>query len=203
MLETLHSWDVQALAAARVWIDPSAAWFPALRAAVFALADAEVFFFAAALVGLWLYARFVAHDDRAKREALRCFWLTMIAFAAYAALNLGLPARARPETVSAIPPLIAHLPDNSFPSGHAIFWAASVVSLFAFSRRWLAWTALFLGALMCAARVMAGIHYPGDILVGALMGLLIALLFLPAVKAQAFGRALVTPVVRLVRFIGL
>lgn len=203
MLETLLSWDAQALSAARGWIDPSAAWFPALKTAVVVLADSEVLLFAATLVGLWLYGRFVAHDDRAKREALRCFWLTMIAFGAYWAVNFGLPVRARPETVSAIPPLVSHLPDNSFPSGHAIFWAASVVALFAFSRRWLAWTALVLGALMCWARVLAGIHYPGDIVVGALMGLLIALLFLPVVKAQRFGRVLVTPVVRLVRYVGL
>ena len=203
MLATLVSWDVQALAAFRGWIDPSAPWFPALKTAVHLLAAAQVLAFAVALAALWLHARFVARDDVPKRAALSVFWVTALAFAAYAALNLGLPVRPRPETVSAIPPLIAHLPDNSFPSGHAIFWAASTYGLFAFCRRWLGWASLALGAAMCASRVLAGVHYPGDILAGALLGLLLGSAFVPLVRFPGFVRYLVDPLVRAAKFVRL
>ena len=203
MLDQLLSWDIEALAAARGWINPTAAWFPALKFVVSVLADIEVLLYATALVALWLYGRFVVRDDAPKQEAIRCFWLTLSALATYWALNAGLPVRPRPETVSSIPPLVSHLPDNSFPSGHALFWVASVFALASFSRRWLAWSAGALGIAMCIARVVAGIHYPGDILAGAVMGALLAGVLLPVVRAQWFSRVLVTPFVQLGRIIGL
>ncbi len=92
--------------------------------------------------------------------------------------NQILPFRPRPESVSTIAPLIAHLPDNSFPSMHATFAGAFLASLFFFfsthiqrlslSSRSLRFllslpTRLILvliGLLMVLSRVIAGIHYP-------------------------------------------
>lgn len=122
------------------------------------------------LVGLWLYGVYT-RDDQEKENALMIFYSIGLAFAIYVILNLGLPVRPRPETVSAIRPLVDHLPDNSFPSGHAIFFGASVTAAFYYTRRWIAWVLLVSGLIMVFSRVLAGIHYPGDILAGSIIGL--------------------------------
>ena len=59
MLDQLLSWDIEALAAARGWINPTAAWFPALKFVVSVLADIEVLLYATALVALWLYGSYL------------------------------------------------------------------------------------------------------------------------------------------------
>lgn len=105
-------------------------------------------------------------------DALMILYSIGFAFLIYVILNLGLPIRPRPETVSAIRPLIDHLPDNSFPSGHAIFAGASILGGFFYTRRWIAWTLFVTGMFMLLSRVLAGIHYPGDIFVGLIIGLL-------------------------------
>jgi membrane-associated phospholipid phosphatase len=63
--------------------------------------------------------------------------------------------RPRPETLTAIKPLIDHLPDNSFPSGHAIFAGASVVAIGYFFSMSLSTVFAILGIAMVIARVIA------------------------------------------------
>lgn len=61
----------------------------------------------------------------------------------------------------------------SFPSGHATwFFALALVVWFA-NRRW-GWWFFALAVLMGAARVYAGVHWPLDIVGGAVIGLLCA-----------------------------
>ena len=111
------------------------------------------------LVGLWLYGVY-KKDNQPKVDALMMLYSIGFAFLVYVFLNLGLPLRPRPETVSAIRPLIDHLPDNSFPSGHGIFAGASTIAAFFYTRRWIAWILLITGIMMILSRVLAGIHYP-------------------------------------------
>lgn len=62
---------------------------------------------------------------------------------------------------------------QSFPSGHALFFFALAAATYHYNRR-LGWT-LFAGATaMGVARVIGGIHWPSDILCGAIGGILIA-----------------------------
>jgi membrane-associated phospholipid phosphatase len=57
--------------------------------------------------------------------------------------------------LTAIKPLIDHLPDNSFPSGHAIFAGASVVAIGYFFSMSLSTVFAILGIAMVIARVIA------------------------------------------------
>lgn len=57
----------------------------------------------------------------------------------------------------------------SFPSGHATFFFALAATLYFYNKHWGVWFGI--GAVcMGVARVMAGVHYPSDIIGGALMG---------------------------------
>lgn len=167
MFEFLVSQDITLLNYLRSFIDPTSALQVRL---VHIGSDLEVVLVAFVLVGLWLYGVY-RKDNQPKVDALMILYSIGFAFLVYVVLNLGLPFRPRPETVSAIRPLVDHLPDNSFPSGHAIFFGASVLAAFFYTRRWIAWILFVTGAFMVLSRVFAGIHYPGDIFVGTIIGL--------------------------------
>ncbi len=61
---------------------------------------------------------------------------------------------------------------QSFPSGHTIFFFALATSLFMFNKK-LGWWFFAAAFVMGVARVMAGIHWPTDILGGAILGILV------------------------------
>lgn len=168
MLSFLISQDIALLNFLRSFVDPSSVVQTRL---IRVFSDIEVGIVMVVLVGLWLYGVY-RRDNRFKTEALMMLYSIGFAFLIYVVLNLGLPFRARPETVSAIEPLIKHLPDNSFPSGHAIFAGSSILAGFLYTRRWIALVLLITGIMMVLSRVLAGIHYPGDIIVGFIIGLL-------------------------------
>lgn len=65
--------------------------------------------------------------------------------------------------------LLKHSADNSFPSDHATL--AGVIAMAA-ALTWKRWAALFitLGLLVGLARVVAGVHYPGDVAAGWSIG---------------------------------
>ncbi|HRI36611.1 MAG TPA: phosphatase PAP2 family protein [bacterium] len=196
MLATLASFDADLLNSMRAWIDPDLAW---LTASIRVLADLEVGFVVIFLVGLWLYG--VAKSSSVyRREALLLFYGIVASFVLYVLLNLGLPMRARPETVLAVRPVIDHLPDNSFPSGHAIFASASALGAWIFlTLRRVYWTMIFfaLGLLMCLARILAGVHYPLDIVAGYALGVTGPLVIAAISRQSYFDRLFVSPIIRL------
>ncbi|WP_280716224.1 phosphatase PAP2 family protein [Kitasatospora sp. MAP5-34] len=64
--------------------------------------------------------------------------------------------------------------DWSFPSNHSVIaFAAATALVFAYRR--LGWAAMVAAALMAASRVWIGVHYPHDVVVGALVGILVAI----------------------------
>ncbi|MEW6264677.1 MAG: phosphatase PAP2 family protein [Thermodesulfobacteriota bacterium] len=64
----------------------------------------------------------------------------------------------------------------SFPSNHAVNTVSAAAVLIAFFRRWWPLPAA-LAALVCFSRIYMGLHYPADILAGAVVGLGCAGLF--------------------------
>ncbi|HYE37388.1 phosphatase PAP2 family protein [Methylocaldum sp.] len=85
--------------------------------------------------------------------------------------------RDRPQAALNIPSFIIPSDRFSFPSGHtsAAFLVATLLSFFhpAIMPLLIAWA-----VLMGMARVVLGVHFPTDTLIGALMGTLLALLSL-------------------------
>lgn len=63
--------------------------------------------------------------------------------------------------------------DWSFPSNHTVIAFAAATALW-FADRRLGWIAGVAAVLMGASRVWVGVHYPHDVAVGALVGVLVA-----------------------------
>ena len=100
-----------------------------------------------------------------------------------------LTGRVRPPLADAlIHPLVAVPHSTSLPSGHAAtaFAAATVVAHY---RRDLRVAAFVVAALIALSRVWLGVHYPSDVLAGAILGLAVGLLVV--VLAEPARRGLV------------
>jgi undecaprenyl-diphosphatase len=69
-----------------------------------------------------------------------------------------------------IVPLLSHTHDASFPSDHATAAFAIAFGVLFVARR-AGWLFVAWAALIAASRVLAGMHYPTDVLAGAVIGL--------------------------------
>ncbi|MBI4175458.1 phosphatase PAP2 family protein [Candidatus Berkelbacteria bacterium] len=92
-------------------------------------------------------------------------------------------------------------PGSSFPSDHTAFMAAIAIAFWRAGERSVA---IFLGiitVLTALARVVTAQHWPGDILIGAVIGLL-SVVLLSAVR-RPLDTWVISPLVQLARKIGL
>lgn len=108
---------------------------------------------------------------------------------AAAALISAIVARPRPFVADPhVRLFLAHAPDPGFPSDHATAaFAIAVVLIARLGPR--AVPVLVAAAVLAMARVLVGVHYPSDVLAGALLGSAVAALFcLIAAKAAHWPR---------------
>ena len=72
--------------------------------------------------------------------------------------------------------LVDTLSDRSFPSGHTLCMFEGCVVLFLTQRKYIGIPALVLCSLVALSRLYLYVHYPTDVLAGALLGTLFAVL---------------------------
>ena len=78
--------------------------------------------------------------------------------------------RPRPFIANQVNLLLSDEPTGSFPSGHAAFYFAISTVVFLFNKK-IGTFFLVASFLISIARVFSGIHWPSDILTGALIGI--------------------------------
>lgn len=131
------------------------------------LAQYGVLLLALPLLYMWFKG-----DTGAKKAAL----LSLLSMAIALLINqiIGhIYFRPRPFTAHSVTQLIDHSADSSFPSDHTSF-AFGIAWLIMFKDRRIGTFALLIGVLVGISRVFVGVHYPGDVLAGALVGLVAA-----------------------------
>jgi undecaprenyl-diphosphatase len=101
--------------------------------------------------------------------------LVVTAAALVADLLTSLGKLLIPRTRPHYDPLIAVPATHSFPSGHAASSFAAATAIAAVAPRWRV-PAFVLAALIAFSRVYNGVHWPTDVLAGAAVGVLTALL---------------------------
>lgn len=94
-----------------------------------------------------------------------------IATIAIVKISAVLYSHARPFVVLHTTPLIAHVPDNAFPSDHLAACGLAVGFLW-HRTRWGALVAATFALALGAARVIAGLHWPVDVELGFIEGLI-------------------------------
>ncbi|CAB1128996.1 Phosphoesterase [Candidatus Hydrogenisulfobacillus filiaventi] len=128
---------------------------------------------------LWFWPPLTA--SRMRRALIYAAVAGVLALAINAALGHLLPYRPRPFVLypHLVYKLIPHAADTSFPSDHAAGSFAFALAFLYGSRRAGAWAFLF-AAGIALARVWTGVHWPTDVLAGAVIGLFSAVVVLRA-----------------------
>ncbi|ETI66346.1 undecaprenyl-diphosphatase [Neobacillus vireti] len=87
--------------------------------------------------------------------------------------------------------LIAHVVDNAFPSDHSILFF-SVCFSFWLVRKKDGWLWLVFACFVGVSRIWVGVHYPGDVVTGALIGIVAALAAYWIVPKLGFVKTVLT-----------
>src|SRR3954468_1915228 len=155
---------------APAWLDGAVSFWSTYGLAVFAVL---------ALVGWWFARR---GGDAAAVRALAVPVVMVVAYGVDALMKLAVredrPCQSlRVKTLEACP-----APgDWSFPSNHAAIAAAAAMALWFVSRR-LGAVAVAAACAMAISRVWVGAHYPHDVAAGVVVGVLVAVCAMVAVR---------------------
>lgn len=154
-----------------------------LDVVMIACAKYAPFVYALVLVALWL-----TWTHRNQSGAF------LAGLSALFALGIGqivgaLFPRERPYLVHQVNLLVSRSPDTSFPSDHATLAFAVGVMVWRFNRP-LGIVLLLFGAVTAFARIFVGVHYPSDVLGGAILGSVVSLLIAALSVREAPGKFL-------------
>lgn len=165
----MNGFDLAVFSYLHAWADVS----PVLDAIVFFCAAYLVYAMALA-VGIWQGYIYFFGMSEGKGNARRLLSLatigTIVSRIVIAEPVRVLVSRARPyETLALSHQLIEHALGRSFPSGHTT--VAFAIAAAVYTRHRLAGVVLILAAgVVGASRVIAGVHWPTDIIGGAVVG---------------------------------
>lgn len=129
---------------------------------------AEYLIYTIPIVLLWLWF----YDQKSKKVAMRAFASVMLAWPILTLIIGKIVNRPRPFELEQIKELLFHRPTYSFPSDHAVALFALVASFWLSGYKKLSLFFLGVAIMVSVFRVATGLHFPSDVLAGAILGLL-------------------------------
>lgn len=126
---------------------------------------------------LFLAFWFIYRNEKTQKFLLEICITSIISWQVIASVIGALINRPRPSTFLGTKEIFFHPPTYSFPSDHALFLAFLTSYLYLSGYRKMGNIALGVTILVSISRVVAGLHWPGDILAGWILGILLALMF--------------------------
>lgn len=158
------------IAASHIMVSSSAA-----RVIVYGVAELLIFLFPLTLYLLWRMPETRGRHHAARKAVIIALMASIMAIAFKTAISV---VYLRPRPFVSHPDLLYFhfgIDPQSFPSGHAMVAFAIAVSLYLSGFRKLGGWLLVFAFLISIGRVFAGVHYPTDVLGGAIIGSGIAL----------------------------
>ena len=124
----------------------------------------------------------IKNENYSRAVIGRAGWYGLLSMGAGALITnvclKNLVARPRPyEVVEGLVPLIGKPTDYSFPSGHTCASFACALVLYRILPKKYGVPAVILASLIAFSRLYVGVHYPSDVFFGAVLGILIGLIF--------------------------
>jgi len=117
------------------------------------------------LVVLWFW------NEKAKKVALRAGFSAILAWPVFAMIINKFVRRPRPFNISGVQELVFHRPDTSFPSEHAAALFAVAMSLYLSGYKKLSYVMFVVAIVVSFFRVAVAIHWPTDVIAGAILGI--------------------------------
>ena len=155
-----------------------------IQVIVLCFADTPIFFIPLFLISLWLYYSYKKNNiiisdihltkNLLEKEKLLYIFYSILVWITISIILQKIIHIERPEEVLKWVWLLIlnHLPDASFPSDHATVSVAFLTSIFLawFRKTWLFFTPFVI--LMLLSRVIVWVHWPFDIIAGAIVWVL-------------------------------
>lgn len=108
-----------------------------------------------------------------RREGICCAISLLLCFIVVNVFLKNAVARIRPyDAMEQIRCLVGVQPDYSFPSGHTAIAFAASIPIFILLSRTIGLTMTLLSILMGLSRIYVCVHYPTDVICGAVIGIL-------------------------------
>lgn len=147
---------------------------PVLAAIIFYMADLPIFIIPLFLAGSWIF--YAVKKQNSPKEILLFIFYSMVLSILISTFIQQFVDLDRPEESikNAGRLILEHIPDASFPSDHASVGISFITSLFLFWYVRFALTLTPFFILMLLSRISGGLHWPLDILVGSIVGILSA-----------------------------
>jgi len=158
--------------------------YPMIEKIIYIFADAPIFLIPVFLITAWIVYK---RQESKKIDLLHifygCMWAIMISVFIQQFVDLARPESALTGSAKLI---LNHIPDASFPSDHATVSFSFLAGLFLAGYKKLWYMFLVLAVLMNISRVIAWVHWPLDILAGAMVWVIASLLSFKCVMKIGF-----------------
>lgn len=120
------------------------------------------------------------NKDRYLKISKLCLYALLVSAAIVLCLKLGITENRPYTTLGHVDQLVVPSEPNSFPSGHtsSTFSVVTVLVHEFWQNKLLVSVLILFGIIIAFSRVYCGIHYPLDVVVGAIVGIASALLVL-------------------------